>query len=460
MMNDTIIALCTAPGLSALALLRLDGPAAVTIAAGLITKKNADRIMQAASHSVVYGIVVDGACQRIDQVLFLVMHAPRTFSGNQVVEITCHNNKFIIEAITARAIELGARAAQPGEFTQRAVVNGKIDMLQAEAIHELIMAPSRALARASLAQLEGSLSQVVMTIEERLFELAALIEASFEFSEEEHIDLDFDAVVRDRIANVIGYVESVCAGQSAVQQLRDGVFVALIGAVNAGKSTVLNTLLGRARAIVSDRPGTTRDSIEAGVTVDGYSWTYVDTAGLRDTDDVIEQEGIVRSGAAAAAADIVVVLADCSVMPPAEVVAQYNELVARYRAKVILVKTKCDVGSYDCWMPSVDADSVVTISAKTGIGVEVLRALIFERVKGMYAAVDAPFVLNQRQLTLINTVLGRLREVAQQCQTLRPQYEVIAAHVHEILRLITELSGRSITEQIMDKVFSTFCIGK
>lgn len=459
-MNDTIIAVCTAPGLSALALLRLDGPAAVVIAAQLVSAKKATAIASASSHSIVYGHIVDGAGQLIDQVLFLIMHAPRTFSGNQVVEITCHNNKFIIQAIIARTLALGARSAQPGEFTQRAVLNGKIDMLQAEAIHELIMAPSQTLARASLAQLEGSLSQVIMTVEERLFELAALIEASFEFSEEEHIDLDFDAVVRERIAQVVSYIELVCAGQSSVQQLRDGVFVALVGAVNAGKSTVLNTLLGRARAIVSDKPGTTRDSIEAGVTVDGYSWTYVDTAGLRDTDDLIEQEGIVRSGAAAAAADIVVLLADSSVVAPDDVIAQYHALVAQYGFKIILVKTKCDVGDNDTWMPFVDAHRVITISAKTGHGVESLRALIFEQVKAMYAAADAPFVLNKRQLDLINTVLGRLNEVAFQCQSPRPQYEVIAAHVHEILRLVTELSGRSITEQVMDKVFSTFCIGK
>ena len=411
-MNDTIIAVCTAPGLSALALLRLDGPAAVVIAAQLVSAKKATAIASASSHSIVYGHIVDGAGQLIDQVLFLIMHAPRTFSGNQVVEITCHNNKFIIQAIIARTLALGA------------------------------------------------LSQVIMTVEERLFELAALIEASFEFSEEEHIDLDFDAVVRERIAQVVSYIELVCAGQSSVQQLRDGVFVALVGAVNAGKSTVLNTLLGRARAIVSDKPGTTRDSIEAGVTVDGYSWTYVDTAGLRDTDDLIEQEGIVRSGAAAAAADIVVLLADSSVVAPDDVIAQYHALVAQYGFKIILVKTKCDVGDNDTWMPFVDAHRVITISAKTGHGVESLRALIFEQVKAMYAAVDAPFVLNKRQLDLINTVLGRLNEVAFQCQSPRPQYEVIAAHVHEILRLVTELSGRSITEQVMDKVFSTFCIGK
>ncbi len=455
---DTIIAACTAPGLSALALLRLEGLAAVTIAHGLSGYSVAVR--DAGSHTIVYGHVVDAAGERIDQVLFLIMHAPRTFTGNDIVEITCHNNPFIIEAIISRALSLGARHAQPGEFAQRALLNGKMDLLQAEAIHELITAPSRLLARASLAQLEGSLSQVVITIQEQLFELAAFIEASFEFSEEEHLDLDFNAAVADRLARLVSFIEKVSYGQNAVQQLREGVFVALLGAVNVGKSTVLNTLLGRQRAIVSDRPGTTRDSIEAGVTVDGYSWTYVDTAGLRSTDDVIEQEGIVRSRAAAASADIVVVLIDGSAVPEPEVIAEYHWFFKHYAAKVVVVVTKNDLAQLTHWIPVEFRDTALCISAHRGDGVEVLRQHILARVKAVYSAVDAPFVLNKRQRALVDEVATRLKVLEPLVASVRPQYELISAQVHDILRLVTELSGRSISESVMDKVFSTFCIGK
>jgi len=458
MNTDTIIALCTAPGLSALALLRLDGPHARVIADAMAARSGS--IVGAQSHSIVYGHIIDGQGAIIDQVLFLVMQAPRTFTGNDVVEITGHNNKFIIEAIISRALALGARVAQPGEFAQRAVMNGKLDLLQAEALHELITAPSRALVRASLAQLNGSLSQAVVSIEQRLFELAAFIEASFEFSEEEHLDLDFDAIVRGRIADTVHFIEHIEQGQSRIQQLRDGVMVALIGAVNVGKSTMLNTLLGRQRAIVSDRPGTTRDSIEAGVTVDGYSWTYVDTAGLRSADDLIEQEGIVRSREAAAAADLVLLLIDGSVHPASDTMKEYQALIDSYGHKMLVVLTKSDVALRHDWLAQSVRDAALCVSAHTGDGIILLRQTILQRVMAVYQSVDAPFILNQRQLSLITQVAKQLAGVQALCGSARPQYELVAAQVHQILRLVTELSGRSVSEQVMDKVFSTFCIGK
>ncbi len=457
-MIDTIVASCTAPGAGALALLRLDGSAALQVAQAMARTHLSNSLVAANSHSIVYGHVVDADGASIDQVLFLVMRGPRTFTGNDIVEITCHNNPFIVAAIIARACAVGARSARPGEFTQRALMNGKIDLLQAEALHDLIMAPSAAAAKLSLAQLEGSLSRVVLQIEERLFGLAVMIEASFEFSEEEHIDLDFDAIVRGRLAELLQFIATIDADEG-LQQIREGVRVALVGTVNAGKSTLLNALVGRNRAIVSDRPGTTRDSIEAGVTMGGYALTYIDTAGLRETIDAIEQEGISRSRSAAAEADLILLVCDGSVALSSDVSAEYKALLEQYGRRVIVVLTKADQGQASLWV-SADHAAVLSISAHTGQGLEELKKAIFGRVKELYESIGTTFLLNQRQRSLVVDVRQKLLVLQEACASPRPQYELIAAGMHDILSLVTELSGRSVTEQVMDRLFSTFCIGK
>jgi len=458
--TETIIATCTASGRGALALVRLDGVGAFEIAVQMARTKRANAILDAASHTIVYGHVVDQEGKAIDQVLFLLMRAPRTFTGNDIVEITCHNNPFVIEEIIARACALGARGARPGEFTQRALMNGKMDAIQAEALHELIMAPSRAVAHASLAQLEGSLSRQVALIEEQLVTLAALAEASFEFSESESLDVNFNGVMRTTIAQTLEFMDQVLAGQSVIQQLREGVKIALVGTVNAGKSTLLNALVGRNRAIVSSMPGTTRDSIEAGVSECGYSWTYIDTAGLRVTEDAIEREGIERSYGAAQGADFILLVVDGSARPTPEVAASYQEVIARYSGKIMLVFTKADQGTMLNWFTSLGKRDYLTVSVHQNNGVENLKHEILRRVKALYEKVDTPFVLSKRQVALVSDVRARLIAIQQACKAPSPAYELVSIHIQDALALISELVGRSVTERVMDSLFSSFCIGK
>jgi tRNA modification GTPase len=457
---DTIVASCTAPGAGALALIRFEGSRALEIVQLLSRLPHGKQLSEYATHSIVYGHVVDSDGALIDQVLFLVMCAPRTFTGNDVVEITCHNNRFIIQAIIARGCQLGARHAQPGEFTQRAVMNGKMDLLQAEALHELIMAPSHAVAVRSLAQLEGSLSQVIAHVQRDLFELAAYVEASFEFLEEEHLDLDFTALVTQRIEALLAKLAPLCVGQKQIQHLREGVKIALVGSVNAGKSTLLNALVGRNRAIVSDVPGTTRDSIEVTVSDGGYVWTYIDTAGLRVTDDAIEQEGIMRSRTEAAAADCIIFVCDGSEEPSAQVITEYHQLCEQAHGPLIVALTKSDKGCAHTWITHSSQMLSLCISAATGNGMQELKAAIFAQVKKIYEEISHPFILNQRQLALISDVQKLLMRMQKESATGGLPYELLAAQLHELLALMTQLSGRSITEEIMDTVFSTFCIGK
>lgn len=452
---DSIIARCTAPGRAALALLRICGNDALSITDQCTQLSRGKTIATQQSHTIVYGNVVAQDGVHIDQVMFLIMHGPRTFTGQDTVEITCHNNPFIIQSILERFCQAGARMAQPGEFTQRAVYNGKMDLLQAEALHELITAPSQAMTKASLAQLEGSLSHVMHEVEQELVTLAGFVEASFEFSEEEHMDLDFDAAVRDRFAQVIATIQKVCDGQNTIQHLREGVRIALIGSVNAGKSTLLNCLLGRKRAIVSHQAGTTRDSIEAGMSKNGQSWTFIDTAGIRETDDVIEKEGIVRSHEAAQSADCVIIVWDSLAPHDAALTAVYHELCERYADKAMVVMTKVEEeGAFEQVL-----DSHFFINAHTGSGIPALQHALEQRITKLYEQADTPYVLNQRQLALLQDVQKRLVTLQAACGG-DVAYEIVAAQLHDVIGLLTQLVGRSVSEKVMDTVFSTFCIGK
>ena len=276
--EQTIIAQCTPAGAGAIALLRMSGDDAITIADSIAQLTSKIKLSDCATHTIHYGWVTDQDGNHIDQVLFLLMKAPRTFTGQNTVEITCHNNPFIIEQIIAQTIAYGARIADKGEFSRRAFLNGKIDLVQAEAINELIHANTQQALKKSLSQVEGSLSHWIETIQTELFKARAYCEASFEFIDEE---INFAPQIKENIKNILSTITQLKKSFDQQSQIRQGLRIALIGSVNAGKSSLFNALLGKDRAIVTNIAGTTRDVIEAGVYRDGNYWTFVDTAGLR-----------------------------------------------------------------------------------------------------------------------------------------------------------------------------------
>src|SRR3990172_1810525 len=339
--NEPIIAQCTPQGSGAIALLRLSGDNAFAVADVISALPGNKKISSQATHTIHYGFVVDADGNHIDQVLLLVMHAPHTFTGDDTVEITCHNNPFIVQNILSTAINAGARLAQEGEFSRRAVLNNKIDIVQAEAINDLIHANTQLALKQSLSQLEGSFTQWIASIEKQLIKALALSEASFEFLDEEN--MEFNLQIKEIIEHVLATSNNLKTTFNQQQQIRSGIRIAIIGSVNAGKSSLFNALLNAERAIVTNIAGTTRDAIEAGLYKNGNYWTLIDTAGLRTTNDIIEQLGIKRSHEEAHKADIIVLVFDGSQKLSTAETAVYQQLLNDYHDKIIIITNKSDL---------------------------------------------------------------------------------------------------------------------
>lgn len=450
---DTIIAQCTPSGSGALCLLRLSGPNALRIA-HQCAQLSRISIDQAPSHTIHYGYIIDAARKPIDQVLFLVMHAPRTFTGEHTIEITCHNNPLLIQQIINRFIECGARHALAGEFSQQAVLNKKIDLVQAETINELIHAQTQEALQVALSQLEGSLSHTIKQLEEKLVQALALTNASFEFIDEEH--LQFGNQVKTLLASVLQEVSGLLAQGAQQRLIRQGIRVALIGSVNAGKSSLFNALVGLNRAIVSAQPGTTRDVIEYTTIWQQRQITFIDTAGIRRTEDTIEQEGIERSLQEAEAADIILLVIDSSEIVSSQQQMLYNDLLNRYKETTLAVYSKKDLAPDTIF--SLDHPSI-QISVQDQSSIETLRAQLGEIINNQCTTQRSAFLLNKRHLELLTAFEQELRILNEQLQQ-GYEYEIIAWHLQKMLQHLAQMTGKDAGDRAMDAIFRQFCIGK
>jgi len=455
--DQVIIAQCTPKGTGAIALLRISGVAAIVVASKISKLASGKSLLDLPSHTIHFGFVVDDAGESIDHVMFLLMHGPKTFTGQDVVEITCHNNPFIIQAIIDQAIQHGARMAQAGEFTKRAVLNNKLDLIQAEAISELIGANTQLGLKKSLSQLDGSFSAWVVSIEKDLIKALAFSESSFEFIDEE---MAFGSQIKEIINNTLATIGSIKKTFNQQLHIRQGIRIAIVGSVNAGKSSLFNALLNKERAIVTDIAGTTRDAIEAGMYKKDCYWTLVDTAGLRQTEDFIEQEGIKRSHKEAQLADVIVLVFDGSrIMTDAEH-AIYDELIAQYAHKTVSVHNKSDLPS--CHNSLFGAQqNIIQISTYDASTLETLEHRIEQMIDALMARNELPFLLNARHYNLLLGLENRLHEIMTMLDqnTIAP-YELLSYHLNDALAHLCELTGKSISEQAMDAVFKEFCVGK
>lgn len=447
-----IVALCTPQGSGAIALIRISGHGAINLCASFAFLKSKKSLADIPSHTVCYGNVIDQDGSPIDSVMFTVMRAPKSFTGDDTVEITCHNNPFIIQKIIHRALSLGVLHAKAGEFCQRAFLNGKIDILQAEAIADLINANNDIALKQSLGQIKGSLSAQIISIEEDLLKALSLCRASFEFIEEENIE--FSATIVELMNNVIKKVKDLKNHSMVQKQIRSGFRIALLGTVNAGKSSLFNALIGHQRAIVTDIPGTTRDSIEEGLYIDGSYWTLIDTAGLRITDNIIEQEGIIRSLQEAHNADVILLIYDTSEPLTETAVTFYKKITDMYHQKTILISNKCDL------LNNTKDAIFLYCSAKTGFGINLIKDSISKKIETLHEHKVTPFLLNARQNELIYSIDNQLINLEKILEKKTIAYELAAYHLEEIIGLLSQLTGKSISEASMDKIFRDFCVGK
>lgn len=438
--NDTIAAVATPPGRGAVAIIRLSGPEALAIACAL-AKKNAlppRRPVRAWLYDA------DGAV--LDDGLLLYFPEPNSFTGETVVEIHGHGGPVVVEAVLARVLALGARLARPGEFSERSFLNGKIDLAQAEAIADLIDATNRAAVRAAAQGLQGRFSQVVTELDRRLTELRVWVEAAIDFVDEE-IDFLAEGEVAERITAARATIAHLLAVGRQGLLLRHGVKVAVVGAPNVGKSSLLNALVGEERAIVTDIPGTTRDVIRESVVIDGLTVHLLDTAGVRESSDPVERIGIERSRAALQLADIILWLRS----PDVDDRALAKELEGRQSAGQALLEVwnKRDRFADD------RHEGRLWISARTGAGLEQLREAIVAAA-GFRGVDDEVWLARERHLQALSRAEQHLATASEQLDS----WELLAEELRLAHEALGEITGRIDADALLGVIFSQFCIGK
>ncbi|MFC1842419.1 tRNA uridine-5-carboxymethylaminomethyl(34) synthesis GTPase MnmE [Candidatus Dependentiae bacterium] len=457
--QETIVAQCTPCGSGAIALIRISGKCAIAIATKISKLASGKKLSELQSHTIHFGWVMDEKNNTIDQVLFLLMHAPKTFTGQDTVEITCHNNQYIIENIINRAIECGARLAQNGEFTKRAFLSGKMDLLQAEAVNELIHSQTQTALKSSLAQLEGSLSSWITKIEHDLLKALSFSEASFEFIEDEEIE--FGAQIKKILEKNLATIKTLKKTFNNQKQIREGIRIAIIGSVNAGKSSLFNILLNQKRAIVTNIAGTTRDAIESVVTRDGNNISLIDTAGLRETNNSIEKEGIGRSFDEAKKADIIILVFDSSRILSQQEAYVYKKIIDEYKQKIIFVANKCDIKTQDnsTLDKILSTPELIEISSLENKNINILESKIDQKIKTLFSQIESPFLLNKRQYNLLSGLENKLKELTPLI-TKNPDYEIVSYHLKDALSYLSEFTGKTANEKSIDLIFKEFCIGK
>jgi len=458
--EDTIAAIATARGRAALAIVRLSGPEACRIAAACF--RGAD-LQGVPSHTAHFGYVLSPEGEPIDQAVATVFRAPRSYTGEDLVELTCHGGDLAPQLILETLLHHGARLAEPGEFTLRAFLNGKLDLAQAEAVADLIHAGSMRAHRVSLAHLQGRYSEQLQRLRSDLLELCAYVELELDFSDEdvEFADRTQLEALLDRTERLLG---DLLRSYRLGELLRDGVRVVIGGRPNAGKSTLLNALLGQDRAIVSPIPGTTRDQIEAEAEIEGLRFRFVDTAGLRTTADQIEAEGVRRAQQAIATADVLVYVFDLTVGLEAEEQAYLTQLRAEQPAlPVIVVGNKRDLLEAEPTLPELDRPVLALSARKAREDAAELEPLIRKLVAAVAADLgsmdDSTVVMNQRH----RQHLARAREAVQAARTALDRGvsgDLLALELRRALHELGAITGEITTEDVLDQIFSRFCIGK
>jgi len=454
--NETIVALATPPGEGAIGIIRLSGKEAIAIADKIFKGK---RLVAQQSHTIHFGKIIDGD-KIIDEVVVSLYKGPKSYTGEDVVEISCHGSQYVLQQVIDLCVKDGAQMAKPGEFTQRAFLNGKLDLTQAEAVADLIASQSGAAHQAAMHNLRGGFSEELKDMREQLIKFSALIELELDFSQE---DVEF----ADR-TQLYGLIDRMTIATSRLVNsfslgnvIRNGVSVAIVGKPNAGKSTLLNSLLNEERAIVSDIPGTTRDTIEETLNINGVLFRLIDTAGIREhSTDTIENIGIERSKSAMNRADIVVYLYDVQQNDAAEIKAQ-EEILINAGIKYLLVGNKVDeIGQYAAREKFAIVDGpALFISARDKENIHQLKDALYNIIAEGKVQREGTIVTNARHYAALQEVLKSLEDIKAAMDSNLPG-DLIALDIRRCLYFLGEITGEVTTEDKLDYIFSKFCIGK
>ena len=481
--EDTICAPATVPGTGAISVIRVSGPEALRIADKVIKCKKGS-ISESKGYTIKFGVILDDAGTVLDEVLVSIFRAPHSYTGENSVEISCHASSYIVSAVMNLLYAAGARAAEPGEFTQRAFLNGKMDLAQAEAVADVIASQNAVAHRIAFKQMKGGFSSELKGMRGELLELVSLMELELDFSEEEVEFADrsrLDSLLEQIIAHVGRLIDSFRLGNA----IKNGVPVAIAGATNTGKSTLLNALLGEDRAIVSDVHGTTRDTIEETLNIDGILFRFIDTAGLRETTEVVEQIGIERTFKKISEASIVLGMIDLTrdFESTCETVQSIIEKVDFETQKLVFLLNKTDISEVNNNVSIINyivslTDTkgvkcsvfenggtncsdvqIIPISAKTGSGISDLRSVLAASQRDLLGDSDTTLVTNQRHVQALSDARTSLLRVREGLATGLPT-DLAAQDIREAIYHLGSIVGEISTDEVLGNIFRNFCIGK
>jgi tRNA modification GTPase len=448
-----ICALATANGMGAIAVIRVSGAGAKA----LVSKGFSKDLSALSSHSVHLGWMLSASGERLDEVLVTLFDHGKSFTGEESVELACHGSPYIQQLLLQRLVELGCRFAEPGEFTKRAFLNGRLDLSQAEAVADLIAAQSKQAHQVALQQLRGRFSSELQQLREQLINFAALIELELDFAEED-VEFADRSSLKQLVASVLQMVRRLAASFELGNAIKQGVPVAIVGAPNTGKSTLLNQLLGEERAIVSDIAGTTRDVIEEVLNIDGIQFRLIDTAGIRETTETIEALGIERSQQKIEQAKIVLCLADSGDLTNLQETQEWvQSLFTLHPDKhILLIQNKADLAN----ATNLNPQEALQISALTGTGISNLKEKLVKLVLGDFSIQDETIVSNARHHAALQLTAAAL-DRAQAGLDGQTTADFIAMDIREAMRQLGQITGQiDVDTDILGTIFSKFCIGK
>ena len=464
--KETICAISTAPGVGGIAVIRISGPDAIAVADRRWRGKS---LAEAKTHRAHFGTITDLDESELDQAVATVFRAPHSFTGEDTVEFAVHGSRYVQRRLIDVLCQSGARLAEAGEFTRRAFTNGRMDLAQAEAVADVIASTSKSAHRIAMSQMKGGFSRRLAELRENLLELASLLELELDFSEE---DVEFAS--RDRLKEIAVLLNTEITrlhrSFAAGNAIKDGIPVAIVGAANAGKSSLLNALLNDDRAIISDIPGTTRDTIEETLEIDDYLFRFIDTAGIRETTDRIEQIGIDRSMKAIEKSRIVIIVIDATVALPEDILMRtcttIEEQSAPAHIVVALNKTDLDsvssvtIGGVKSFVAEHQGACIIEISARTGAGLESLcsqLSVIAESDTG--AGADDILVTNARHAQALALAAESAARIIEGLDYALPP-DLIAQDVRQTIHHLGEITGHISSSEILATIFTRFCIGK